>query len=237
MIKIGICDDDAMFIEDMERKIEDFFTLEYLEIEIKSFTFVPAFMESNMEEYDVIFLDVEMGEYNGLTLASEIREQNARAMLVYVSSFAEYAVDSYCVKAFFYILKDNLEKTLPLCLQNIKKALSMESVIFQIPNSHKKIMISDILYLESADHYIHIYGYINKKAEIIECYYGNLSKVEGVLAEMKFLRVQQSYIVNMQYISRFEHRAVVLITGEKINCSKKKYKELYKSYILWKGES
>ncbi|MFI3212901.1 MAG: LytTR family DNA-binding domain-containing protein [Eubacteriales bacterium] len=233
MLKIAICDDEEVFVNDIERKIVVFFAFRNIDIKVSVFTEATKFMNSKISEYDIIFLDVEMGEYNGIKLASKVRAQNPEAILVYISSFIQYAVDSYTVRAFYYLLKDNLEETLTMCLLEIIKMIPAYSKKFTIPVSNERIAIKDIIYLESKDHFI----FVHKLDGNFVSYYGKLSQVEDFFIENDFLRVQQSFIVNMQYILRFQNRTVELSNGENLNCSKKTYKAMTQAYILWKGRS
>lgn len=63
-------------------------------------------------EYDLIFLDIELGDYNGIEIASKIRTYNRSSIIIITSSFKKYLIDGYKIEAKRYLIKpiinDNL---------------------------------------------------------------------------------------------------------------------------------
>ena len=68
---------------------------------------------------DIIFLDINMDEIDGLTIAERIREKYEEVPIVLVTAFINYALDGYKVRASRFLVKDDLDKTLPECMDDI----------------------------------------------------------------------------------------------------------------------
>ncbi len=231
MLKIAICDDEPIYINEIEKRTIDFFELEQINIKTYTFSDVKDFLNSKIAEYNIIFLDVEIGDYNGIELAKNIRMHNKTAIIIYISAFIKYAVDGYSVKALRYLLKSDLSSSFAPCLQEVLLELPSQTMIFNIPTLNKNISINDILYLESKDHYV----LIHFKNNDVVSYIGTLHEADTILKAKGFLRVQKSFIVNMRCITNIKGRSVTLENGQSINCSKQNYQEILQTYLLWEG--
>ncbi|MZK53527.1 response regulator [Clostridium beijerinckii] len=82
---------------------------------------------------DVVFLDIEMPEINGLELANNIMEQNDEVMVVFVTGYNKYALEAFQVNALDYILKPVNQNRIEKCISKLNK--------FKSPRSEKKITI------------------------------------------------------------------------------------------------
>jgi Response regulator containing CheY-like receiver and SARP domains len=80
---------------------------------------------------DVVFLDIEMPEINGLELASRLIEQNNELMVVFVTGYNQYALEAFRVNALDYILKPVNQNTIQKCVSRLIK--------LRIPRNEKKV--------------------------------------------------------------------------------------------------
>ena len=70
------------------------------------------------KEYDIILLDIDLPGMNGIELGKKILRESKDTVLIYLTSYTEYAWESYMIEAYQYILKSNMEERLPLILRN-----------------------------------------------------------------------------------------------------------------------
>jgi two-component SAPR family response regulator len=90
-----------------------------------------------LKEVDVVFLDIEMPEINGLELAEKILEMNAEVSIVFVTAFNDYAVQAFELNALDYVLK-------PISLDRLKK--TVERVESKANNRiHKPVIKNNML--------------------------------------------------------------------------------------------
>ena len=150
---------------------------------------------------DVMFLDINMPDANGLKLAGALRSLSFPPSVVFVSAYSEYAVDAFEVRAVDYLLKpvelDRLKESIKIIeKRNAILANHKKTIKIACEKSGKKIEINakDIIFARARDDY----ATIRTKAEK---YFAptSLSAIEKDLEPVGFLRVHRSYLVNMKY--------------------------------------
>ena len=107
MIKIAFCDDDLSVLKELSILMDRYRVERNQDITYAAFH-SPLELLAEVErgtELDIIFLDVLMPGQNGISTAKEIRKYDTLVKIIYLTSSAEYAVDSYSVGAYFYQLK------------------------------------------------------------------------------------------------------------------------------------
>ncbi len=167
------------------------------------------FLEKN--SIDVIFLDINMPEMNGLNLSKIITKIYPKIKIIFITAYKEYAVDAFEVKAFDYILKPysetrikNLLKSLLVTEQNINsvKNKGLKKITINIDDKLHIISINDIDFIEAFEKETHIFS--NEKIYISKI---KMSKWEELLADENFYRCHRSYIINLDKITEIEQWA------------------------------
>lgn len=105
--KIAICDDEPLHIEKIRSILPDEETDTYTSPAILLDTITSG------KRYDVLFLDIMMPEMDGISLARELRELDEGMLIVFITSKIEFMQTGYEVKAFRYLLKDQIDTGLP----------------------------------------------------------------------------------------------------------------------------
>ena len=119
MYRIAIVDDDYMVRESTKAVIERNFKEENFQVECFS-TFSQLQSELSQESFTVYILDIELPDGNGLELAKEIRKIQERAYIVFLTAYEKYALFGYEVRAFHYIIKENMEKKLVQTMRHLQ---------------------------------------------------------------------------------------------------------------------
>ncbi len=106
MIRIAIVEDEPVASETLKNMIIKFMAenAASAEFDVAEFSDAETFLD-NFREYEVIFLDIQMGGMSGMDAAREIRKRNEKVLIVFVTNMAQYAVESYEVEAYDFILK------------------------------------------------------------------------------------------------------------------------------------
>lgn len=190
-----------------------------------------------LEIIDIAFLDIDMPGMNGITLAKNLRLVQPRAVIIFVTNFIQYAPEGYEVKAFRYLLKSDISIRLveffDLAVQEMLKCRKV--VTIKINAESIDIPIHDILYLESEGRIIVMHLVHNGHATYR--FYESMTNMEKRMEMLGFLRIQKSYLVNMEYIEIFQHNRIQLAGGIVLTLSEKNRAELKKKYLLWRGEN
>ena len=124
MYRIAIVDDDYMVRESTKAVIERNFKEENFQVECFS-TFSQLQSELPQELFTVYILDIELPDGNGLELAKEIRKIQERAYIVFLTAYEKYALSGYEVRAFHYIIKENMEKKLVQTMRQICREIGI----------------------------------------------------------------------------------------------------------------
>ena len=241
MISVLICDNDLNYLEKISNLVEVFFRSKNIKVKIHTYSDAQNISAHIFKSVDIALLDVdfENEHYNGLDIARSLRSFRTDAVIMFITNFIEYAPDGYEVQAFRYILKkqlgSDLNRYLSLVISQIKNV--RETMKFQIDGEICDVPLVDILYLEVCQHNVTVFLKTDHSTKPYKAYsfYATLTDLEAQLSDRGFLRVHKSYLVNMQHITKFQCREVVLNDGTILRVSEKNYAENKKKYLLWKG--
>lgn len=117
MIRIGVIEDEARMREEVCRYVEKT-AGDFAEIQCRAYESAERFLEEN-SEYEILILDIRLPGINGIELGRILRERGKDTKLLYLTSYAEYAAESYLVEASQYILKESMDRRLPDILQRM----------------------------------------------------------------------------------------------------------------------
>ena len=140
------------------------------------------------------------------------------------------------VRAFRYLLKRDMERMLPSCLDAVLAEHSRECRTLPIRQGRREteVPLDQIYYLESDLRKINVYGETLHKP--LCSYYGKLTDLPASLQEDGFLRVGRSFVVNMRYIRQISNYKVMLQNGVELGVSRNGYAAIRGAYLEWKGQ-
>lgn len=168
--------------------------------------------------YDMVFLDVLVGQEDGLACGKRIRAQESNIQIVYVSSHAEQVFNSFCVEPLSFLVKPVVYKDIhELMVRAIPKIQSITKCMFRFSSAGTiySIPFESIVFFESNKRVVRV-----KTTKEDYSFYGKLSEVEEQLHNSSFVRCHQSYIVNMQHIYKVDSGSIVTTSGEIIGVSR-----------------
>jgi len=199
-----------------EVEIEDLFSAEDL---------VKQYNHNN--NYDIIFLDVEMLELNGIEAAEEIRKKDSKVIIIFISSHPNYVFESFNVEPLHFLVKPISEAEFKnVFFRAVSKYNTLNSVLsLKWQNERYQIKISQILYIEAYRRHITVYTE-NEYFEAV----GKLSEMLKVLEPHGFIRTHQGFLVNMDFIKRFDISDVVLFNDKRIMLSVRKRTEALQKF-------
>ncbi len=233
-MRLAICDDN-----DLERNLLHSLLKKYFsEISVKC-EFILYDRGTNLyydvmenAEFDIIFLDLFMGDSFGMRIAHKLRELSYRGKIVFCTASADYALESYDVYASGYILK-------PYSLNDIRRTLDRfmpeyRCSCYQIKQKSNIVYIplNEITYVESNNTKCILHRTENREYNV----YKKLSQIEAELDDPRFLRCHQSYLVNMNYVSE-ANDVCLLQNGEEVLIRKKSKKEIQQAVLKYKEKS
>lgn len=172
---------------------------------------VEALSYLNNHKPDIIFLDIRMPDISGLELAKRL---DTIPFVIFTTAYAEYAVQSYNLDAVDYLLKPFDFERFYKAIEKAKVNLNLhgdlvedreleQSITLKIEYKNVRIVVNDILYLESMDNYVKI---ITPNKTFIPQI--NLKKILEILPEERFVRVHKSYAVPYLKIDYYTRREI-----------------------------
>ncbi|MBE5925479.1 MAG: response regulator transcription factor [Lachnospiraceae bacterium] len=216
LMRIAICDDENYIVESLKEKLDKILRKWCLEYEIVCFnTGIDMLIDIEIGGmFDIIFLDIELGTYNGINIAKKLRENYEIFELIIISQYQDYYRDIFEVDAKWFLDKpfsdEVLEKALKKVVANISKA---EDIIeFAFKKTLYRLSLREIMYIESDRRKVHIYCNDNHIYE----YYEKLDKLEEKFSKgnLKYIRISKSYLINVLYVKRYSYENIELRNGE-----------------------
>ena len=222
MMRIAICDDDMNCINLIEEYINEF---KKNGMECDAYPsgeeLVRAYRD-NAERYDVILLDMEMEQLNGIETANHIREIDEHVIIVFITSHTEYMRESFRCAPFRFLVKPVDKEEFRMVFRDIEKNLSKQRKVFTFTENKTRIRLycDDILYCESRDHWILIH---TKDTTYRIC--KSLSDLQAQLDQESFFRVHKSYIVNFRHLKSIKENDIRLYHCEETIPISRTYKK------------
>ena len=234
---ILICDDDASFGRKIAEYVTDYFEARSVQVQAAVCTSgEEALQIPELELYQLAFLDVDMPGLNGIALGRELKKRTPEVKLVYVSAYLEFAPEGYTVNAYRYLLKRDIARTLPSCLDELMAVVtdSQKALTIHHKRTTSEVPLDQIYYLESDRRQINLYGDIAHKPICV--FYGKLTELPEMLFENGFLQVNRSDVVNMQYVQSIRNYRVQLKNGLQLSVSRSGYAAIRNAWLEWKGQ-
>lgn len=225
-MRIAICDDEKTFLQDLEKKI--YRMIPRLDCNVEPFSCAEDLLESSLN-YDIIFLDIEMGGMDGMTAARKLRETNNEVPIIFLTSHTEMAIEGYEVNAFRFLRKPVEDAKLAQTLQDVKlMKASQRGVMIKSEGEEIVIVPSEVLFIESDNNNVRIVctsGTFSTRMKITEA----IDILNGVNNTIR--RIHRCTAVNMAHVGRIREKEAVLDNGSVIGISRSYYgafkKELY----------
>lgn len=231
MIKCIAIDDEPLALQQISGYIEKTGFLELIgcfDNAIEALQFI------NENEIDLMFLDIQMPDLNGMDLAKSLEK---KPEIIFTTAYSEYAVEGFKVNALDYLLK-------PLDYATFLKAANKAQAHFELVQKSKtdvqadsnhlfikseykiiRIEIENILYIEGMREYIRIH--LDNAKPVMSLL--SMKKVEQKLSDSSFMRVHRSYIVNLKKLRTIERNRIIF--DDVYIPVSEQYKEKFQNYI------
>jgi DNA-binding LytR/AlgR family response regulator len=220
-MKIAVCDDEKC---DASR-IEEFLTRYNPNLEYERFSSAEDLLKAlDHSFYDLIFLDIEMGQMNGFTAAKQIRGGEDKPLIVFTTKSSKYTIQGYEV-AFRYLVKPVAYESFSKVLKAALEQLTPQKITVDISGKNFLLSIKDIYYFEVLNHNIKIHTQHG-----IYDFRDSLKNVEQMLSGGAFIRPHHSFLVNMQHIVSISQADIIMKNNQKINISRKKKDDVLKAF-------
>jgi len=208
MIKIAVVDDDLHIQKQLVKYIRDYEKTTNSKFKVKTYTDASLIVKNYKPVFDVIFMDIQMAEMDGMTAAKKIREIDSNVIIIFVTNMAGFAIEGYKVDALSYVVKPILYLDFVQQLAKAVKRIEFSQESYLLVSSQGDLMrleVSNILYLESVEHKV----VIHLETEDITIY-SSLKKLEKQLEGQWFSRCNSGYLINLRQVESVNNNEVLL---------------------------
>lgn len=238
MFRIAVCEDEKAQSEYLNRLLEHWQELSGKKASVDTYASAEQFLFETEERkpYNLLLLDIQMGEMNGVELARKVREQDTRVKIVFLTGIKDYAIEGYEVGAVRYLLKPVKEAELFVLLDKVyEEAEDGEEAyfVFQNGGTVNRVAFSDILYVEADGHYV-----VLKTEDREWKWKASFASVSPEFEAQEFFLLRRGLYVNLAKIEQIGKTECVLESGEMLPVSKSRYQELNERFIaFYKGSA
>lgn len=221
MRKIAIVEDTVTDLDFLSSNLKSYYGDDG-KYEITPFKNGRLFLDAYKPIYDIVFMDIDMPEVNGMDTAIQLRAMDSSVTLVFVTNLKQYAITGYKVDAIDYLLKPVAKDRLYSLMDKIEKRLAFmteNDVVIQSGKNFARVNESDILYLESQKHYV-IYHTKNKDISV----FGSMKEESERLNPDHFAFCNNCYFVNLNQVKMVD-KEFVYIGSARLEMSRRKKQE------------
>ena len=226
--KLAICDDNQQEARFLEVLVQTWAARNEYRVHTDLFPSAEAFLFQYEEkkDYDILLLDIEMGEMDGVALAKLVRKDNETVQIVFVTGYSEYISEGYDVAALHYLMKpvkqEKLYEVLDRAVQKIKKNETV--LVLEHSGETVRIPLYEIRFIEVNQNYVTVHA----KAEITVK--KTLKEFEELLDE-RFYRAGRSFIINLNGIEKVTRTEIYLSCGTVLPLPRGQYEGINRAII------
>lgn len=218
MYRLAVCEDEEEIRADLCARCGDILDSLRVEHTITPFPSAEALEDalSAGERFDLLCLDILMGDKSGMELAREIRLYDDRVSILFVTGSEEYLKDGYEVRPIQYLFKPVKPEELERALRtDLRLHHQPRNLTLRAGNRAVVLPLDQIWYIESHNHTVEVWG-----AREAQTFWARLSQVEELLPPGHFCRCHNSFLVNLEHVAQVGRREVLLDDGRSVLVSR-----------------
>ncbi len=211
MYRVAICDDENIIRDDLCRICTEVLDLKGIEYSITPYNSGTALDDAigSGGNFDLIILDIELKDKNGIAIAQEMRKKNDMTSIIFVSSHEIYLKDGYSIQPIHFLVKPvDFNMMYTAISADLRINHSSTQLLLSFKNKSHTINTNDIIYIEIMGHNLYIHTDKGKAA-----FRQTMTGIEQMLPGEFFCRCHNSYIVNLRYIDEFTKSEIYLNNG------------------------
>ena len=233
MIRVAIVEDEDEFVAELSAYLKRIETENDLQFSVTRFRDGEELTDGYRSEYDLILMDIQMRNMDGMSAAELIRVKDSRVIIIFITNRADYAIRGYQVDALDYILKPinylSFSQKLQRAVERIENRQE-HRISINTKNGLLMINVSGVYYVESQGHKV-IWHTELGDYEVRD----RMRDIEQILLPYDFFRSNKGYLVNLQYVDGIQNECC-LVRGNKLLISRARRSEFMAALTKYMGE-
>ncbi|MBQ2271784.1 MAG: response regulator transcription factor [Firmicutes bacterium] len=215
MVKIAICDDEQLYLDETRTMLEQYAAIHEIAITAEPFSNSSALLDriEAGEHHDIYLLDIYMPGISGMSVATELRSLGVRSPIIFLTSSTEHAVEAFGVDATHYLLKPYSQKNFFGAMDKAMESISTHaeaSIVLKVEGEYQNVPVDHILYCEADNNYQHLW--MNDGTELMVRM--TASELYDLLEGFGlFHRCGRAYILNLNHVQKVTTNSAVLKNG------------------------
>lgn len=232
MYHIAIVEDEADFSAQLQEFLGQYQREHDLQLKLSVFGDGAEILKDYQPIYDIILLDIEMPQINGMDAAEQIREMDSGVVLMFITNMAAYAIRGYEVGALDFVMKPITFYTFSMKLTRALKRVKQkekQQILLTLSDGVKKFGIQQIYYVEVQNRMLH---YHTDEGEYVVR--GTMQSVEQMLASYPFVKCNHWYMVNLMHVSEVR-KNMATVGGNELEISRRNRSSFLKALTEYMG--
>lgn len=218
MLRVAICDDEETVRRELAAYMRKIMEDGKGKIEILEFATGEELLQNYPENLDILLLDIQMTDMDGMATAREIRCFDQQVHIVFVTNLAQYALEGYKVRAFGYLVKPVSYQDFSIELRELmKKMLSAREKCIVVKNGPEQVHLSveEIIFAETMGRKVVIHTVCQDYESTMPMF-----ALEEELSAYGFVRCHTAFLVNVNHIKKISKNTLILSSDTIIPISK-----------------
>lgn len=226
--QIAVCDDSQSDREYVSGLVREWAKTRGAEIHMDLFPSAEAFLFHYAEHknYDILILDIEMGEMDGVSLAKTLRRENETVQIIFLTGYSDYIAEGYEVAALHYLMKPVKKEKLFSVLDRAADKVQKNETVLNLESGGEmvRVPIHQLRYADVMGNYVTLHA---KEEYTVKMTLGELEKQ----LDERFYRAGRSVIVNLIAITRVTKSEIKLSDGTAIPLPRGAYEGVNRAII------
>lgn len=218
LLRIAVVEDNASALTQIQQFLSQYQAERGIAVTVSSFRDGSEILADYRPVYDVIFLDIEMPQVDGMAAAETIRQADKNVVIVFITNMAQYAIQGYSVGALDFVLKPVSYCTFCVKMDRAVQLADkrrMSQIMLTLPEGAVRLDTRQIYYVEIQDRRLHYHT--DQGLYILR---GSMKEAEAQLADRHFVRCNYWYLVNLYHVTEVK-KDVAVVAGHELEISRR----------------
>ncbi len=208
-MRIAICDDEAFWIHELQNLLKEYYITRHIDFYVLFFSSGTELLGTH-DKFDIIFMDYQMENLNGIDTARKIRNLNNNCAIIFVSSYPDIAIDTFEVDAFRFLIKPIDKAKLFKSLDDYRKKIENDNFIVLKSRENETILrTSEIIFCEALGRHTLLH---TTRGDIESS--KNIKEIEKQLSNDRFFRSHKAFIASFSHITGYDNNSITFDNGE-----------------------